>query len=91
MPETAARDLYANEWQVFLRITLPLLLPAIASGAMLAFVTSLDDFIISMMVSDAGTTTLPVYIYGMMRVGVTPVGRRLLAVLRYSSTRERAQ
>lgn len=79
--ETAARDLYANEWQVFHRITLPLLLPAIASGAMLAFVTSLDDFIISMMVSDAGTTTLPVYVYGMMRVGVTPEVNAVSAIL----------
>lgn len=79
--ETAARDLYAPEWQVFRRITLPLLMPAIASGAMLAFVTSLDDFIISMMVSDAGTTTLPVYVYGMMRVGVTPEVNAVSAIL----------
>lgn len=70
--EDAARDLYATEWLVFRRVTLPLLMPAIISGAMLAFVVSLDDFLISMMVSDAGTTTLPVYIYGMMRLGVTP-------------------
>ena len=52
--EDAGRDLYANEWRVFARITFPLLLPAIIAGAMLAFVTSLDDFLISMMVSDAG-------------------------------------
>lgn len=79
--ETAARDLYADEWRVFRRITLPLMLPAIASGAMLAFVNSLDDFIISMMVSDAGTTTLPVYVYGMMRVGVTPEVNAVSAIL----------
>ena len=70
--EDAARDLYANEWRVFRRVTLPLLMPAVISGAMLAFVSSLDDFLISMMVADAGQTTLPVYIYGMMRLGVTP-------------------
>ena len=70
--EDAARDLYADEWRVFRRVTLPLLMPAVASGALLAFVVSLDDFLISFMVSEAGTTTLPVYIYGMMRVGLTP-------------------
>ena len=79
--ENAARDLYASDWQVFRRITLPLMLPAIASGAMLSFVTSLDDFIISMMVADAGTTTLPVYVYGMMRVGVTPEVNAVSAIL----------
>ena len=70
--ETAARDLYANEWKVFWTITLPLLMPAVLSGAMLAFVTSLDDFIISQMVADPGMTTLPMYIYGMIRLGVKP-------------------
>jgi spermidine/putrescine transport system permease protein len=70
--EDAARDLYADEWRVFRRVTLPLLMPAVLSGALLAFVVSLDDFLISLMVSEPGATTLPIYIYGMMRVGVTP-------------------
>ncbi len=70
--EDAGRDLYSNEWQVFRRVTFPLLLPAILSGAMLAFASSLDDFLISMMLADAGQTTLPVYIYGMLRLGVSP-------------------
>ena len=70
--EDAARDLYGNDWQVFRLVTLPLLMPAIVSGAMLAFVVSLDDFLISMMVAQAGSTTLPVYLYGMLRLGVTP-------------------
>ncbi len=70
--EQAARDLYANPWQAFRRVTLPLLLPGIISGALLAFVVSVDDFIISQLVSAAGTTTLPVYIYGMVRTGITP-------------------
>lgn len=70
--ETAARDLYANEWMVFWTVTLPLLMPAVLSGAMLAFVTSLDDFLISQMVADPGMTTLPMYIYGMIRLGVKP-------------------
>lgn len=84
--ETAARDLYAPEREIFRRITLPLLWPAILSGAMLAFVTSLDDFLISMMVADAGATTLPVYIYGMMRLGVTPEVNAVSALLLLIST-----
>jgi spermidine/putrescine transport system permease protein len=70
--EQAARDLYANEWMAFRKVTLPLLIPGIISGALLAFVASVDDFIISQLVSAAGTTTLPVYIYGMVRTGITP-------------------
>jgi spermidine/putrescine transport system permease protein len=60
---------------------LPLLMPAIAAGAILAFVVSLDDFIISMMVSSAGSTTLPVYVYGMMRLGVTPEVNAISTIL----------
>ena len=70
--EQAASDLYASRWQVFRLVTLPLLAPGIVAGAVLAFVISLDDFIISLMISDAGTTTLPVYIFSMIRRGVTP-------------------
>ncbi len=79
--EEAGRDLYANEWALFRRITLPLLAPAIGAGAILAFVVSLDDFLISMMVSSAGSTTLPVYVYGMMRLGVTPEVNAISTVL----------
>ena len=70
--EYAARDLYAAPRRVFFRITLPLAAPGIAAGAMLAFIISLDDFVITLMVADAGATTLPVYIYGMVRVGASP-------------------
>ena len=70
--EQAARDLYASRWQAFRLVTLPLLAPGIIAGAVLAFVISLDDFIISLMIADAGTTTLPVYIFSMIRHGVTP-------------------
>lgn len=68
----AAADLYANEWQTFRRVTLPLLWPGILSGALLAFIISLDDFVITYFVAGAGATTLPVYIFGMIRIGVTP-------------------
>ena len=79
--EEAGRDLYASEWQLFRRITLPLLAPAIAAGALMAFVVSLDDFLISLMVSGAGSTTLPVYVYGMMRLGVTPEVNAISTIL----------
>lgn len=70
--EQAAGDLYANSWQTFRHVTLPLLAPGIVAGAMLAFIISVDDFIITLMVSGAGATTLPLYIYGMIRQGITP-------------------
>jgi spermidine/putrescine transport system permease protein len=70
--EQASRDLYASEWETFRFITVPQLMPGIIAGAMLAFVISMDDFIITLMVSGAGSTTLPVYIYSMIRRGLTP-------------------
>jgi len=70
--EQAARDLYASEWETFRYVTAPLLMPGIVAGAMLAFVISMDDFIITLMVGGAGSTTLPVYIYSMIRRGLTP-------------------
>ncbi len=70
--EQAAHDLYANDWQVFRRVTLPLMMPGVISGAMLAFIISMDDFIISLMVAEPGTTTLPLYIWGLVRLGITP-------------------
>jgi spermidine/putrescine transport system permease protein len=70
--EQAARDLYASEWETFRYVTVPLLMPGIAAGAMLSFVISMDDFIITLMVGGAGSTTLPVYIYSMIRRGLTP-------------------
>jgi spermidine/putrescine transport system permease protein len=68
----AAQDLYATPLKAFWRVTLPLLMPGILSGAMLAFIISLDDFVITFFVAGAGATTLPVYIFGMIRVGITP-------------------
>lgn len=70
--EQAARDLYASEWETFRFVTVPLLMPGIVAGSMLAFVISMDDFIITLMVGGAGSTTLPVYIYSMIRRGLTP-------------------
>ncbi|WP_374979538.1 ABC transporter permease [Pseudomonas solani] len=70
--EQAAADLYAGPWRTLRKVTLPLLMPGILSGLMLAFIVSLDNFVISMMVSQAGTTTLPIFIFGLLRMGVTP-------------------
>ncbi|MGE0239798.1 MAG: ABC transporter permease [Parvibaculaceae bacterium] len=70
--EQASADLYGSDWATFRHVTLPILMPGVLAGAMLSFVISLDDFIITMMVAGAGSTTLPVYIYSMIRQGVTP-------------------
>lgn len=70
--EEAAADLGANRRQVFLRITLPLILPGIIGGALLAFTLSLDDFIISLFLSGPGTSLLPVEVYSKVRRAITP-------------------
>ena len=70
--EEAARDLGATPRQVFRHVTLPLLMPGIVAGAMLAFTLSLDDFVVSFFSGGPGSTTLPVYIYSSVKRGVTP-------------------
>ncbi|BBE09149.1 Putative ABC transporter permease protein [Mycoavidus cysteinexigens] len=67
----AAIDLYANPWQAFWRVTWPQLLPGIIAGALLAFVISMDDFIITYFIAGPGATTLPVYIFGAIKQGVS--------------------
>lgn len=76
----AASDLYAPPWKRFVRIELPLLSPGIFAGALLAFISSLGDFVITYFVAGPGSTTLPVYIFGMIRTGVTPEVNALSAV-----------
>jgi spermidine/putrescine transport system permease protein len=70
--EQAAADLYATPWQTFRRVTLPLLLPGILAGGMLAFVISLDDVVITLLVAGPGQDTLPLYVIGQLRRIVTP-------------------
>jgi len=70
--EEAARDLFASSWYLLRRITLPLLLPGIVAGAMLAFTLSLDDFVISFFTAGPESVTLPLYIYAAVRRDVTP-------------------
>ena len=68
----AAADLGATPVQTFTRIVLPLAAPGIFAGAMLAFTISLDDFVITTFTSGPGSTTLPLYIFGQLRFGVSP-------------------
>jgi len=79
--EQAAADLYADPVRAFRYVTLPLLMPGIMAGAALAFVISLDDFMITQMVASAGSTTLPVYIYSQVRMGVTPEVNAISSIL----------
>lgn len=68
----AARDLGASDWQVFKKIILPLALPAVASGWLLSFTLSLDDVIVSAFVTGPSYEILPLKVYSMVRVGVSP-------------------
>jgi len=70
--EEAAMDLGANELQTFFRITLPLIMPGILSGALLAFTLSIDDYLITSFVAGVGSSTLPLQIYSMVKTKVTP-------------------
>lgn len=68
----AARDLGAGPVRAFFSVTLPLILPGVLSGTLLAFAMSLDDFVISFFVYGAGEGTLPLKIYSSVKVGVSP-------------------
>ncbi len=70
--EEAAMDLGANEWTTFRRVTFPMILPGILSGGLLAFTLSLDDFVITFFTNGPGSTTLPIYLYGLLRRIITP-------------------
>jgi ABC-type spermidine/putrescine transport system permease subunit II len=70
--EEAALDLGARPFQTFWRVTLPLIFPGIVSGALLVFTVSIDDYVITSFVAGVGATTLPLQIYSMLKVGVTP-------------------
>ena len=70
--EEAARDLGAGPFETFRRVTLPLAAPGILAGALLVFTLSIDDYVITSFVAGVGATTLPLHIYSMLKVGVTP-------------------
>ena len=71
--EEAALDLYADRWRSFRYVTLPQIAPGIAGGALLALTLSLDDVVVTQFASGPGSTTLPVFVFGMIRRGVTPL------------------
>jgi spermidine/putrescine transport system permease protein len=79
--EEASRDLGAGAVTTFLRITVPAILPAIVAGALLVFTLSFDEFVIAYFTAGPTTQTLPIAIYSMVRVGVTPVINALAALL----------
>jgi spermidine/putrescine transport system permease protein len=70
--EEAARDLGASPFQVFWRVTLPLIFPGVLSGALMAFTLSFDDFLITFFTAGVGNDTLPLKIYSMIKFGVSP-------------------
>ena len=73
-------DLGANELITFWRVTLPSIMPGVLSGALLAFTLSLDDFVITFFTTGPGASTLPIYVYGLLRRIVTPQVNALSAV-----------
>lgn len=79
--DEAAQDLGATPFQTFRYVTLPLIMPGILAGALMAFTLSIDDFVISFFVAGPGADTLPLYIYGMVKRGITPEINALSTVM----------
>jgi spermidine/putrescine transport system permease protein len=77
----AAQDLGANERQTLMRVIIPACMPGIVSGFLTAVTLSLEDFVITFFVSGPGSTTLPLYVYSMIRFGVSPVINSLSVVM----------
>ena len=83
--QEAARDLYASRWQTFRHVTLPQIAPGVAGGALLALTLSLDDVVITQFVAGAGSTTLPVYVFGLVRRGISPLINAVSVVMLLAS------
>ncbi|MEK7747117.1 MAG: ABC transporter permease subunit, partial [Elusimicrobiota bacterium] len=79
--EEAAMDLGATRWMAFRRVTLPLLMPGVLGGALMAFAISLDDFVISFFTAGPNSTTLPIQIYSMLKFSISPEVNALSTVL----------
>jgi spermidine/putrescine transport system permease protein len=77
----ASYDLYATPWRTFWQVTFPQLLPAIVAGFLLSFTFAFDDYLISTFVNGRGTSTLPLYVFGQIRVGVTPSTNAIASVM----------
>jgi len=83
--EEAAADLYASRWKAFRRVTLPLIMPGVLGGGLLALTMSLDDVVTTSFVSGPGSTTLPVYVFGLVKKGVTPIINAVSALMLLAS------
>lgn len=81
--EEAAADLGATPWQAFWSVTLPMLRPGVISAALLAFTTSLDDYVITSLVAGVDSETLPMMIYGMARRGVNPAVNAISTIIAF--------
>ena len=77
----AAHDLGATEQQALLKVVLPAIMPGVVSGFLMAVTMSLEDFVITFFVSGPGSTTLPLYVYSMIRFGVSPVINALSLII----------
>ncbi|MBN9461233.1 MAG: ABC transporter permease [Burkholderiales bacterium] len=77
----AARDLGATPWQTFRLVTLPLILPAVIAGFLMSFTLSIDDFVITFFTAGVGVKTLPLTIYSMIKIAVTPEVNAISALL----------
>jgi spermidine/putrescine transport system permease protein len=84
--EEAAMDLGATPAWAFLRVIVPYLMPAIVSGALMAFTLSMDELIVTYFVSGPGSTTLPIKVFGMARVGMSPMINAVSAVFVAATT-----
>jgi spermidine/putrescine transport system permease protein len=78
--EEAAMDLGATPFQAFRKVTLPYLMPAIVSGALMSFTLSLDEYIVSVFTTGSQSQTLPLKVYGMAKVGLNPQLNALSAI-----------
>ena len=83
--EEAAYDLGASPWQRLWHVTFPLMRPGILAGALLALTLSLDDFVVSFFTSGPGTSTVPIYIYGSVKRGVTAEIHALASLLIFAA------
>lgn len=77
----AARDLGADQWQIFRRVTEPLIRPAVIGAGLMALTVSLDDFIVTFFLTGPGAATLPLKVYSMIKAGITPEINALSAVI----------
>jgi spermidine/putrescine transport system permease protein len=77
----ASYDLFGSPWRTFWQITFPQLLPAIVSGFLLSFTFAFDDFLITSFVQGRGTSTIPLYVFGQVKRGVTPATNAVAALM----------